>query len=93
MNMIVRSAEKVIVGTSAKSVNVNSKTFLMVNTSEANTVYFKEMAEDGKAATAANGFALLPGQMLQLPLCARTLSMIASAADTDVRLLYLTEGL
>lgn len=93
MNMIVRSAEKVTVGTSAKSVNVNSKTFLMVNTSETNTVYFKEMAEDGKAVTAATGFALLPKETLQLPLCARTLSMIASAADTDVRLLYLTEGL
>ena len=93
MNMIVRNAEMITVGTSAKSVAVNSKTFLMVNTSEAGTVYFKEKAEDGKDVTAATGFALLPGQMIQIPLCARTLSMIASAADTDVRLLYLTEGL
>lgn len=93
MNMIVRGAEKVVVGTSAKSISVNSKTFLMVNASEANTVYFKEMAEDGKAVTTATGFALLPGQTLQIPLCARTLSVIASAADTDVRILYLTEGL
>lgn len=93
MNMIVRTAEMVTVGTEAQSVAINSKTFLMVNTSEANTVYFKEMAEDGKPVTTANGFALLPGQMLQIPLCARTLSVIATAADTDVRFLYLTEGL
>lgn len=93
MNMIIRSAEKVSVGTSAKTVNVNSKTFLLVNTSETATVYFKEAAEDGKAATAANGFALLPKQMLQLPLCARQLSVISTAADTDVRILYVTEGL
>ena len=93
MNMIIRGTEKVTVGTSAKSVSINSKTFLMVNTSETATVYFKEAAEDGKAVTAANGFALLPGQMLRVPLCARQLSVIASAADTDVRILYLTEGL
>ena len=93
MNMIVRTAEKVEVGTSAKSVSVNSRSFLIANTSETATVYFKEMAEDNKAVTAASGFALLPGQMLQLPLCARKLSLIASAAGTDVRILYLSEGL
>lgn len=93
MNMIVRNAEKVEVGTSAKSVNVNSRSFLIVNTSESATVYFKEMAEDNKAVTAATGFALLPRQTIQLPLCARKLSLIASAASTDVRILYLAEGL
>lgn len=92
MNMIVRGAQKLTVGTKAQTVAVNSKTFLIANASETATVYFKEAAEDAVAVTASNGFALLPKETLQVPLCARSLSIIASAADTDVRLLYLTEG-
>lgn len=90
--LIIESTKKVNAGTKAVSVEAYCRPFLMVNTSASATVYFKEEAEDGKAVTEATGFALLPGQTLRFPLTARKLSIIASEADVDVRLLFGSEG-
>ena len=90
--LVIQNTKKVSAGTKAVSVEAYCRPFLMVNTSATATVYFKEAAEDGKAVTADNGFALLPGQTLRIPLMARKLSIIASEADVDVRLLFGQEG-
>lgn len=90
--LLIESTKKIKAGTKAVEVEGHCRKFLMVNTSATATVYFKESADDGKAATADNGFALLPGQLLHVPLAARKLSVIASEADVDVRLLFCAEG-
>ena len=90
--LIIESTKKVTAGTKAVEVEAHCRPFLMVNTSASATVYFKEKAEDGKAVTADNGFALLPGQSLRVPLTARELSILSSEEGADVRLLFCTEG-
>ncbi len=80
------------VGTSAQTVAVNGLAFVMENLSESATVYFKEKRADGKAATASNGYALPAGKSTEFPLVAMDLSVVASAASTDVRVLILEEA-
>lgn len=92
MTYIIEKTEKVTVGAAAAEVAVNCRAFLLVNASEAETVYFRESSEDGAGATADNSFALLPGQMMPHPLTARTLSLAASGEGTAVHILYLGEG-
>ncbi len=92
MLLIIDSTKKVNAGTKAVTVEAHCRPFLMVNTSATATVYFKEMGDDNKVATVDNSFALLPGQTLRVPLTARKLSILASKADTDVRLLFGSEG-
>lgn len=79
-------------GTTASTVKVNGLACLLQNNSESATVYFKEKSEDGKAATASNGFALGAGKTTEIPMVARELSIVASAASTDVRILILDLG-
>lgn len=79
-------------GTSAQTVKVNGLACLIQNLSDSATVYFKEKSEDGKAATSSNGFAIAAGKTLELPLVARELSVVSSAASTDVRVLILDMG-
>ena len=74
----------------AAEVAVNCRAFLIKNNSANATVYFRE-AQDGVAASTETGFALAAGESCHVPLCARTLSLAASA-DADVRLLYIGEG-
>ena len=87
----IESVAALQVGTTARTVNVRGLAFLMENNSQAESVYFKEMRDDGMAVTADNGYKLGPGQSLVWPLTARDLSVIATGADTDVRLLILDE--
>ena len=75
------------VGTTAQDIDVRCQSFLIENNSASESVYFKEKDCDGKDCTSANGFVLGPGERMELPLCAGTLSLIASEDDTDVRLL------
>lgn len=84
--------EAVTAGTTASTVKVNGLACLIQNNSESATVYFKEKSEDGKAATTSNGFALAGGKTLEIPLVARELSVVASAASTDVRVMILDLG-
>ena len=78
--------EKVSVGTTAKDVPVNYRSFLLENPDASVTVYFKE--KEGKAVTAATGFALLPGTVLPVTLTGKTLSVLGSGSG-ELRLLYL----
>ena len=79
------------VGTATQTVDVGGLAFLMENLSESASVYFREKRDDGLTVTADNGFALGPGAVTQVPLTAVELSVIASAAGTDVRLMLLNE--
>lgn len=92
MDKIIEKVEKLAAGTTARDVEVNRRSFYLANASDSALVYFKERSEDGKACTAANGFILPPKTIFPRPLCAKTLSVLASAADTDVRILYVGEG-
>ena len=86
--------EKIIcvtAGTSAAAVHVNGQPCLLQNNSEAASVFFKESRDDGKAATAANGWRLGPGETTAVPLLLRELSVIADAASADLRILVLDE--
>ena len=87
----IEKVVKLTAGTSAQTVAVNGLAFLMENLSDSATVYFKEKRDDGADAAASNGFALGPGETLPLALTASELSVAASAAGTDVRLLILNE--
>lgn len=80
--------EKLTAGTTATSVMVNGHAFLIANNSEA-SVYFKEKALDNTAATSSNGFLLPAGKTTDQPIVAEELSIVASAASTDVRVLIL----
>jgi len=84
--------KKITAGTDAVDVDVAYRAFIIQNLSSANTVYFREKNDDGAAVTASTGFALTPGATLDTALAAKTLSIIASAESTDVRLLFLDIG-
>ena len=86
---IVKTEKVRVSAGAASSLDVNFGAFLIQNNSTNATVYFGEGSET--AVTAENGFALVPGETLTLPLCCKTLSLVASA-EADVRLLYLGEG-
>ncbi|MBR4579396.1 MAG: hypothetical protein IKO22_07310 [Oscillospiraceae bacterium] len=89
MNYKIERVEKLTVGTSASTVKVRGLACLIQNNSDSATVYFKEKRDDGKAATASNGYAIAPGGQTTIPLVAMELSVAASAASTDVRVLIL----
>ena len=91
MAFIIKEVKKVSVGTAAVEEPVDCRAFMLVNNSAA-TVYIKEKAGDGKDATADNGFALQPGQLVQNVMTAEKLSMVASEDGAEVRVLYGTEG-
>ena len=87
--------EKIValsVGTSASTVKVNGLACLVQNNSDSASVYIKEKRDDGKAATTSNGWKLGPGKATEIPMVAMELSVVASAASTDVRVLVLDMG-
>lgn len=88
----IEKIEKLSVGTSASTVKVHGLAFMIQNLSDSATVYFKEKSDDGKAATTSNGFAVGAGKTLEIPLVARELSVVSSAASTDVRVMILDLG-
>ncbi len=84
--------QKITLGTSAQSVKVNGLAFMLENLSESAVVYFKEKSEDGVSASSSNGFAVPAGKMIPQPLVAMELSVVSSAANTDVRVMILDFG-
>jgi len=82
----ITGVEKVTVGATASDVAVKSRTFFIANNHATNSVYFKE--KNGADVTTDTGFLLLPKTVFGEPLTADTLSIIASGASTDVRILY-----
>ncbi|MBR5460653.1 MAG: hypothetical protein IKV53_07255 [Clostridia bacterium] len=89
MALIINSSKKVTVGTNAITVPTSCSTFIVTNASGSATVYMRENS-DGAPCTSENGFAILPGQSLPMPICAGSLSMIATAS-ADVFFLIGTE--
>ena len=87
----IENVRVLTVGTAAVTEKIGGLAFLMENNSSSATVYFKELRLDGVSASASNGFALGPGAVLPVPVTAEELSVSASAAGTDVRLLILDE--
>ena len=87
----IEKVVKLTAGTSAQTVAVNGLSFMLQNLSESATVYFKEKRDDGKAASSSNGYAVGPGKETTIPMVAMDLSVVASAASTDVRVLILEE--
>lgn len=88
----IERVEKLTAGTTASTVEVHGLACLIQNLSESATVYFKEKRWDGKAATASNGYAVAAGKETVIPMVAMDLSIVASAASTDVRILILEEA-
>lgn len=78
-------------GTSAQTVRVNGLACMVQNNSESASVYMKERRADGEDATADNAWRLAPGERTAVPFTALDLSLVASAAGTDVRVLLLDE--
>ena len=87
----IEKVVKLTAGTSAQTVAVNGLAFMLQNLSDSATVYFKEKRDDGKNASSSNGYALGPGKSTEFPMVAMDLSVVASAASTDVRVLILGE--
>lgn len=85
MSLKIEKVEALTVGTTAQDVNVGYRSFLIANNS-ANSVYFKEKA--GAACTSANGFLVPKATVLQHVFTADVLSVIASGASSDVRILF-----
>lgn len=84
----IEQVKKLSVGTAAVEEELSCQTFLIENNSETATVYFRDKDADNTDCTAENGYALGPGSRLDLPLCARLLSLVATG-EADVRLLIL----
>jgi len=78
-------------GTSAQTVRVSGLACVVQNNSESASVYMKERRADGEDVTADNGWRLAPGERTPVPFTALDLSLAASAAGTDVRVLLLDE--
>ena len=79
------------IGTTAESVKISGLACTVQNTSDSASVYLKEKRYDGMDASSSNGWVLAPGETLPFPLTAMELSLAASAADTDVRIMILEE--
>lgn len=90
MSLIMKDCLKVAVTTSAQTIPVKCRDFVLCNTADA-TVYVKELETDGKAVTVDTGFAILPKTMTRFSLNAQQLSVIGSAA-ADLRILFVEEG-
>ena len=76
-------------GTEAVCVPVRGLACLVENNSASGSVYLREQRVDGVSAGADNGWVLAPGERTPVPLVALDLSLAASAADTDARVLIL----
>lgn len=75
-------------GTAPLSRDIGLRPVIIENLS-AGAVYFREKAEDGVDCTAANGFCVPAGTVLDVPIAVETLSVTAAADSSDVRLLIL----
>ncbi|MBE6969279.1 MAG: hypothetical protein E7442_04045 [Ruminococcaceae bacterium] len=84
----IEKVKKLSVGTTAVEEELCCQAFLLENNSETATLYFRDKDADNIDCTADNGYALAPGSRLDMPLCARQLSLVATG-EADVRLLIL----
>jgi len=90
MALKIDSVEKVAVTSTAKDIEINYRAFMIENLATDQVAYIKEKAEDNKACTASNGFAIPAGKVFDKVMRAKTLSIIGSGA-ADVRIMYVVE--
>jgi len=86
--------EKIVtlsVGTTAQTVQVSGRPCLVRNNSQSAAVYFKDKLTDGAAADSNNGWALPAGAETRFPVMVMELSVVASDAGADVRVMILEE--
>lgn len=84
----IESAEAVSVGTTAKEVETHFRSFLLANASADKVIYF---CNGEKKATAAAAFPIPSGVTLDIPFTADKISVIASGAGADLRILYIDD--
>lgn len=84
----IESAEAVSVGTTAKEVETHFRGFLLANASADKTIYF---CNGEKKATAAAAFPIPAGTTLDIRFTADKISVIASGAGADLRILYIDD--
>lgn len=85
MGKRIRTVKTVSVGTTASEVSIGFDSFMLFNNS-ANTLYLNV---DGVTATSANGFPVGAGKMPDQVFTCETLSLVASGASSDVRILLI----
>ena len=92
MTYKIEDVKVLSVGTEAQDAELCYQGVILENNSSTATVYFREKEADGAYCSAANGFALGPGERMEQILTARCLSLVASGESTDVRMLLVDLG-
>lgn len=80
--------EAVSVSTTAKEIECQHMGFMLANPTADKTVYFCS-ADNGEKATAAKSFPVPPGTVLDTVFSAGKISVIASEAGADLRILFI----
>lgn len=88
MSWKFEGVQAVSVGTTAKDVECHFRNFMLQNASEDKTIYI----QSGIKATAANGLALYPKDRIKTVMTADVISVVASAAGADLRIIYVDEA-
>lgn len=88
MSWKFEGVQAVSVGTTAKDVECHFRNFMLQNASEDKTIYI----QSGIKATAANGMALYPKDRITTAMTADVISVVASAAGADLRIIYVDEA-
>ena len=88
MSWKFEGVQAVSVGTTAKDVECHFRNFMLQNASEDKMIYI----QSGIKATAGNGLVIHPGEMTETVMTADVISVVASAAGADLRILYVDEA-
>lgn len=88
MSWKFEGVQAVSVGTTAKDVECHFRNFMLQNASEDKTIYI----QSGIKATADNGLALYPKDRTINVMTADVISVVASAAGADLRIIYVDEA-
>lgn len=89
MTYKIQGEKVVTVGTSAVDVDISCWACIIKNDSE-NTVYFRDR-ENGNASEASS-MCVRAGETFPFAVTCKTLSLVASAASSKVRLLFTSEA-
>lgn len=88
MSWKFEGVQAVSVGATAKDVECHFRNFMLQNASEDKTIYI----QSGIKATAANGLVLYPKDRIKTVMTADVISVVASAAGADLRIIYVDEA-
>ena len=88
MSWKFEGVQAVSVDTKAKDVECHFRNFMLQNASEDKTIYI----QSGIKATAGNGLTLYPKDRITTVMTADVISVVASAAGADLRIIYVDEA-